>query len=73
MNSRVAPNKNINVPSFSHQFQGLVSIPIKHHPAIGGIISNKYGCFGDWFQPITKKGHQSRALNFPSISHQLYM
>ena len=41
-------------------YQGLVNVPIQHHPTIGDIISKRCGCFGD-VKPIpNSRGHQSQ-------------
>ena len=44
--------------------QGLVNVPIEHHPTIGAIISNRY--LKVMFE-IPKKGHQSQPLYFSQV------
>ena len=42
-------------------YQGLVNVPIKHHPTIGNVESPTDICFGDVKQ-IPKKGHLHQPL-----------
>ena len=39
---------------FYYHFQGLVNVPIEHHPTIGDTISNRYGKV---MFKIPNKGH----------------
>ena len=49
-------SKNVGHNLIHPIFQGLVNVPIKHHPTIGVISSPTDICFGDVKQ-IPKKGH----------------
>ena len=45
--------------------QGLVNVPIEHHPTIGDIISKRY--LKVMFK-IPKKGHQSQPLQIADLA-----
>ena len=60
-----APARCNELMQWSSLNQGLVNVPIEHHPSIGDIISNRY--LKVMFK-IPKKGHLPTHVN-PSLNH----